>query len=227
MRILIADNNIDLDFWGAKEFRNHTAHLSGATVMTRRGPQDDLPKTHTCFDRLIITGSKTSALEQSSWISHLDELIRQTVDAGKPILGVCYGHQAIARALGGVQAVRKSDTPEFGWCKIEVLENSKLFQELPTSFYSFGAHFEEVSEFPKHAKLLASSEHCAVQAFELLNRPVFGIQFHPEKDIDDAKRTFAERKKQGHPKFLLNSDKSETLYNPEIGKTLFRNFFEI
>lgn len=227
MRILIADNNIDPDCWGAKEFRTYALKVTGATVTVRRGPQNDLPRSPHDFDRLIITGSKTSALAKAPWIANLDELIRRATEAKKPILGVCYGHQAIARALGGDEFVRKSAAPEVGWCKIEIVEPSPIFKNLPHSFYSFGSHFEEVSRVPKGLKSLASSPQCAIQALEVVGYPVFGIQFHPEKNLDDAYRTFKERKKVGTPKILLEAEKSESLYNSQIGEMIFKNFFAL
>jgi GMP synthase-like glutamine amidotransferase len=123
--------------------------------------------------------------------------------------------------------VRKSDVAEFGWTEIQILEPSPLLEKIPASFYSFSAHFEEVSLLPKRMKRLASSKDCEIQACQLENLPIFGIQFHPEKNLQETKKILMERKKIGTPPFLLNANRSEELYDPKIGETIFKNFFQI
>jgi GMP synthase (glutamine-hydrolysing) len=174
---------------------------------------------------VVISGSRTSIFEEAPWIAHLDETIRRLVDLGKPVLGVCYGHQALNRALGGKQTLRKATAPEFGWTRIETTAPSPLFQGLPQAFYSFSAHFEEVGEVAPGMVLFARSEACSVQACQLGTRPIFGIQFHPEKDLADATRSLAERKRIGEPKLLLHPADGPKLYDPKIGETVFRNLF--
>jgi GMP synthase-like glutamine amidotransferase len=102
-----------------------------------------------------------------------------------------------------------------------------LTNGLKKEFYSFSAHFDEVCSLPSGMKRLARSEDCDIQACQLEGRPVFGIQFHPEKDIADAKKTFEERRKKGTPKRLLHANESEKYYQPHIGETLFGNFFKL
>jgi GMP synthase-like glutamine amidotransferase len=228
MRILIVDNNIDPDSWGAANLRRAAALVDGATIVVRRAPQDDLPRTPDSYDKVMISGSKTSAMADAPWISRLHEFIRHTIDRGKPLLGVCYGHQSLIRALGGKDSVRKGAEHEFGWTRIrQTGESSPLFKDVPQEFYTFSAHFEEVAALPKGMRLLARSESCAIQAAQLEEKPVFGIQFHPEKDIADAVRLFATLRKEGKPKKFLNPNASETLYDAKTSERLFRNFLEL
>ncbi len=228
MRILIVDNNIDPVSWGAAPLRRMAALAEGATVVVRRAPQGDLPESPAGFDRVMVSGSKTSALEDAPWITRLEGFIRTTVDRGIPFLGVCYGHQVLCRALGGKQTVRRGEKPEFGWTRIERTEkSSRLFNGLADSFYSYSAHFDEVAELPKGMKLLARSEICAIQGAELEGRPVFGIQFHPEKNLDDAGDLMNGRKRMGLPKHFLNADKAHKLFDLESSERIFRNFLEL
>ncbi len=225
MRILVIDNNIDPACWGAADLRRLCCESSaGATVEVRRAPQGDLPGDFARYDRVVISGSMTSAMADAPWIAGLHEAIRGLVDRGKPVLGVCYGHQAIARALGGVGSVRRGEKAEFGWTRIEQVGSSPLLAKLPERFYSFSAHFEEVASLPPGASSLARSEWCAIQAFGIEGKPVFGIQFHPEKDLEDASRTFQSCRKKGAPKELLRPKEGPRLYDPKVGQTIFGNF---
>lgn len=228
MKILIVDNTIDQESWGSKELRtlSHLANGAGIQVEVRRAPHSDLPQSPRGYDRIILSGSKTSALEDAPWIGALHEFVSQTLREQIPYLGVCYGHQTLARVLGGNHSCRKAATPEFGWTEIRVLNSSSLMLGLPEKFYSFSSHFEEVGEAPQSLNVLASSDACAIQAFQLEKRPVFGIQFHPEKDLEAARQVFAHRKKLGTPKTLLHPERSEELYNPKVGETIFRNFLK-
>ncbi|MEK6705811.1 MAG: type 1 glutamine amidotransferase [Bdellovibrionota bacterium] len=231
MKLLIIDNNIDLDSWGAEDIRRNIEPLAGMpadmTVYLRRAPHNDLPSEPTLFDFIIISGSKTSALDDAPWVSDLEDFIRRAIDAKKRLLGICYGHQVIARALGGKRCVRVAPVAEFGWVMVETLKPSDIFNGLPKTFYTFSSHFDEVAVLPKGMECLARSEHCQIQAFQLEGFPVFGIQFHPERNIDEANSLFDEIKKTGTPKLLLNPDKGASLYDPKVRETIFRNFLTL
>lgn len=231
MRILIIDNNIDPQSWGASDLCRFARQVQGGITYVRRAPHDDLPADPSFFDRIVVSGSKTSAMDQSPWVSKLHQFIRQSIDLGKPFLGVCYGHQALACALGGMTSVRKAATPEFGWTRIELTQpDSPLTRDLPRSFYTFSSHYDEVAQLPPGMERIARSEHCEIQACQLQGKPVFGIQFHPEKSLEDAKKVLAERKKSKEPKEpknLFHPNESDQLFDPKLGEALFRNFFQL
>lgn len=226
MRILIIDNNIDRHSWGASNLVRFATRETGATVSVRRGPHDDLPASIRSFDRLVISGSRTSCLDTLPWITRLEKLIREAVDAGTPVLGVCFGHQILARTLGdGERSVRKGRVPEFGWTRIEQTAPSPLFEGLPDSFHSFSSHFEEVTDLPRGFRLLARSHDCAIQAMQLGQRPVYGIQFHPEKNETEAQEIFDERTRKGEGRSLMHAGRTRACFNPEVGLKIFTNFY--
>ncbi len=227
MRVLIIDNTIDPHCWGSYELAKYGKLAPGATLHVRRAPHDDLPKSPEGWDRIIVSGSKTSAMEDAPWIERLLEFIRRTVDMKKPYLGVCYGHQSLVRALGGRERVRLAAQSEHGWTKIKLHEDSALTKGLNREFYSFSSHYDEVHSLPQGMKRLASSQDCEIQACQLESLPVFGIQFHPEKSAEDAKKSFQEYRKKGAPKRLLHADETDKLFQVEIGDTLFGNFFQL
>jgi GMP synthase (glutamine-hydrolysing) len=229
MKVLIIDNTIDLDSWGSPELR-HLAQLApGVTIHTRRAPHGDLPASPRGYDRVILSGSKTSALDDAPWIESLHRFVGRTLDESIPFLGVCFGHQTLARVVSGLSSVcRNAETPEIGWTKIEVVGESALFDGLPRQFYSFSSHYQEVGKLHPSLKNFARSPDCAVQAFQLEGKPVYGIQFHPEKDIPSADKTFAEKKKSPLTKNdrLLHAGQSKKYFNPSIGETIFKNFLK-
>lgn len=224
MRILVIDNNLDQDCWGAADLARFAAKKEGATVVVRRGPHRDLPRDISKIDRIVISGSRALCTERHEWAGDVDELIRRALNEKKPILGVCYGHQAIARTLGGSQAVRLAAVPEYGWSELEQVQSSSLLSGLPEKFHSFSSHCEEVATLPRGAKHLVRSKDCEIQGFQLENQPVFGIQFHPEKDLAGARKSFEGWKKSGR-KNLLHPTGSEKIFDLRVGETIFMNFF--
>lgn len=236
MKVLIIDNTIDLDSWGSSELRKLAALAPDATIHTRRAPHGDLPFSPRGYDRVIVSGSKTSAMEDAPWIEELHRFVARTLDESIPYLGVCYGHQTLARVVSGNtgvgqghQVCRKAATPEIGWTKIEVVGETTLFKGLSKEFYSFSRHYEEVNQLPSSLKTIARSQDCDVQAVQLGSKPVYGIQFHPERDVVSAEKTFAAFKKSRQTKNdpLLHSGQSKKYFDPSVGESIFKNFLGI
>lgn len=227
MKVLVIDNNVDPRCWGSSDITAFARYFPGSEWSVRRGPHDDIPRSASGFDRVILSGSLTAATAEAPWISNLETFIRRCIDGGVPLLGICYGHQMIGRVVGGMDHVRRAERDEFGWSRIEVLEPSMLFDGLGDSFHSFSSHCDEVSRAPKGLKVTARSEICPIQAFEMTDRPVFGIQFHPEKTLEEGRVTFNERKKKGKAKEFLNHLKAAKLFSPKVGETIFRNFLAL
>lgn len=232
MKILIIDNSIDREYWGSKDLcrilRQNPQGTLNTTTYVRRAPERDLPKDPSYFDRIIVSGSKTSAMAEEPWISDLVAFIQKVIQLKIPFLGVCYGHQMLARALGQTQGkaaiVHKAAQPEFGWTQITITHPSPLFEGLPKEFYSYSAHYDEVCTLPQGLKSLAKSEQCETQACQLESLPIFGIQFHPERNLADAERIFQRWKKIKNSPPLANYKQGKKLYNPKIGDTLFKTF---
>jgi len=165
-------------------------------------------------------------MEDAPWVDRLIEFTQAAIEARKPFLGVCFGHQILARSLGGKTSVGKAAVPEFGWSEIKILKASDLTKGLSDSFYSFSSHYDEITQLPHGLNKLAESEHCSIQACQLENFPVFGIQFHPERTIEEAEKAFSAKRKIKNLK-LIHSKRSKELYNPKIAETLFTNFFKL
>lgn len=115
---------------------------------------------------LVTEEDMTSYLKASKWIKNLSI----------PLLGICFGHQLIGLQFGSLAKKMKEDR-EFQ--EIEVFEESILFARLPRIIEMQEDHCEFIS-VPQHFKLLASSDHCFHEAMEHIEKPIYGVQFHPE-----------------------------------------------
>ncbi|WP_298562862.1 type 1 glutamine amidotransferase [uncultured Aliiroseovarius sp.] len=120
-------------------------------------------------DGWLITGSKHGVYEDHDWIPPLEDLIRDIRDAGQPLVGVCFGHQIIAQALGG--RVEKFDG---GW-SIGRTEYNFGNQKLALNAW----HQDQVVEAPEGAEIVASTDFCANAAM-MIGDKILTIQPHPE-----------------------------------------------
>lgn len=95
-----------------------------------------------------------------------------------PILGICLGHQLIAKVYGG--EVTTSDTESYAQVKIDIKNDENLFEGLAPEIDVWSSHKDEVKTIPDEFEILASSNLCNVESFKHKDKDVYGIQFHPE-----------------------------------------------
>ena len=140
----------------------------------------NLPGSPQECDGYITTGSRKGAYDSEDWIETLEESIRQIVEKHRPLVGICFGHQVIAHALGGT--VEKSDR---GWGigirRYQLLEDAQGSWMEPAldEFNVPVCHQDQVIRIPVGAKRLATSEHCE-NFMVLFNDTTLGFQGHPE-----------------------------------------------
>ena len=103
------------------------------------------------------------------------------------MLGSCFGHQMLARTLAGRGCVARAIRPELGWTPIQWQGSDYLFEGLPNPSWMFTSHFDEVRELPAPWQVLAQSAGCAVAAMRYADRPIWGIQPHPEITATEAR----------------------------------------
>ncbi len=133
------------------------------------------------FDGVVISGSQTSVYDDLDWIHEATEWVRRVHEADVPILGICWGHQFIAQALGG--RVVDMGEYELGYESIRRIGDDPLFDGVPETFVSFETHSDHVAEVPPEATTLARND-IGVQAFRVGHS--YGVQFHPEYDRETA-----------------------------------------
>lgn len=130
---------------------------------------------------IILSGGPNSVYEAHEWRAP-----QVVFELGVPVLGICYGMQAMAEQLGG--KVESSGKREFGYAQIRARGHSELFNGLQDSTNAEGhglldvwmSHGDKVTELPAGFKLIASSESCAIAAMADESRKFYAVQFHPE-----------------------------------------------
>ena len=132
-------------------------------------------------DGVVMTGSRSSVYWDEPWIDDLLDWVARAAERDLPMLGVCYGHQVLAEALGG--RVEPMDDIEIGYRDLHATGDDPLFAGIESPFVAFETHSDRVVELPPGATLLAENDR-GVQAFRHGDR--WGVQFHPEYDRSSA-----------------------------------------
>jgi len=122
---------------------------------------------------LVLSGGPASVYADGA-----PSLDPQLLELGVPVLGICYGMQAMVQSLGG--RVEGAEVGEFGRSQLTVQDHGRLLAELPAEQSCWMSHRDTVYEAPPGAVALASSTESPVAAFEDTGRGLYGIQFHPE-----------------------------------------------
>lgn len=168
----------DFDQWFIARSRTaarfHTHHIHNG---------DPLPSPEES-DGWIITGSPRSVYDQLPWLAAAKKALVLAVESDHPILGVCFGHQLLAAAIGSDVGPNPQGW-EMGQTTISLLEQgaqSPLFAGMDSPFKAFATHRDVVHSLPDQVRPLASND-MGLQAFQAGER-AFGVQFHPEFTAD-------------------------------------------
>ena len=146
----------------------------------------ELPQNLEACDAYLITGSRFGVYEDHQWIRDLEALVRDLFAAAKPVIGICFGHQIIAQALGGqVGKSRKGWGVGVHTWKLE--EKPDWMNHKDEHFSMLVSHQDQVHTLPANGKTLAQSEFCSIAAFQI-GSTALGFQGHPEfsKDYSEA-----------------------------------------
>jgi GMP synthase (glutamine-hydrolysing) len=130
---------------------------------------------------VVITGSAAMVSDREDWSEYTATWLEQAIQHGIPVLGVCYGHQLLAHALGGRVGANPSGR-QIGTVKVRLTDSASidpLFEHLPPTFAAQASHQEVVLELPPGARRLASSPLDGNFAIQFADK-VWGVQFHPE-----------------------------------------------
>src|SRR4029079_6994940 len=123
---------------------------------------------------LVLSGGPASVYSEGA-----PELRTELLELGVPVLGICYGMQAMVRVLGG--RVEGADAGEFGRTPLSLADGGgRWLSALPQEQQCWMSHRDAVFEPPPGFAALASSPGSPVAAFESPDRGLYGIQFHPE-----------------------------------------------
>ncbi|KAK8622323.1 hypothetical protein V6N13_117245 [Hibiscus sabdariffa] len=137
------------------------------------------------FDGFVITGSCSDAHGNDAWICRLVSLLNKLDSLKKKVLGICFGHQILTRALGG-KTGRAISGWDIGITTVHLSSSSsKLFSSLkiPTTLSIIECHRDEVREVAPEAEVMAWSEKTGVEMFRIGDH-IMGIQGHPDYTND-------------------------------------------
>ena len=165
-------------FEGPGVFRQ-ALEVRGYSVSTILVPSEGLPENLGNF--LLIMGGPMSVNDTDCWIAEELQFIKLAMTNRVPVLGICFGSQLLAKALGG--SVVPGTTFEIGMVPVTLTDEGKadsVFCQLPSTFQVFQWHGEGITLPPETKSLLASADF-PVQAFRAQER-CYGLLFHPEME---------------------------------------------
>jgi GMP synthase (glutamine-hydrolysing) len=157
---------------------------------------------------IVVTGSAAMVSAREPWSERTGEWLAAAARAGTPVLGICYGHQLLAHALGG-RVERNPNGREIGTVRIQLeaaARDDALLGDLRDPCYAHTTHRESVLALPDGARRLASSELDPNQAFAVGER-AWGVQFHPEFDAE-VMRAYIEGRRAAMVSEGLDPDRS-------------------
>lgn len=172
----LAERLGDFDDWIIDQIESLPFHVS--VIDPRKG--DNFPDLLEVAGA-IVTGSHAMVSDRAPWSEKLATWLRSATAEEIPVLGICYGHQLLAHALGGEVGFHPSGI-ELGTVSIELTQCAKddaLFGGLPDKFPAQVVHRQTVLALPDGAVLLAGNAFEPHHAFRVGNS-AWGVQFHPE-----------------------------------------------
>ncbi len=127
---------------------------------------------------IILSGGPSSVYDDGA--PPLDPAVLDLAgpDGPIPVLGICYGLQAMAHVSGG--SVARADRREFGRARLDVLEPSILLEGLPADTTVWMSHGDHLTRLPEDFQVIAKTDNAPIAAVKVAGRPLYGVQFHPE-----------------------------------------------
>ena len=151
--------------------------LAQGTSFTRNRRYEDEPlPPPDAQDAVVISGSRFGVYEEAPWMLELEHFIRALVDVRIPVFGICFGHQIIARAMGGIVEVSKQ-----GWgLGTNEYQLTPITSELAGTIRAHVVHQDQIIKLPDNARVLGGNDHCPFAVLSYDNAPMASVQFHPE-----------------------------------------------
>jgi GMP synthase (glutamine-hydrolysing) len=201
--------------------------VGDALEVVKAADGEPLPRHHR-YDGVVVSGSAAMVTDREPWSAHTATYLLELLARDVPVLGVCYGHQLLADALGG----RVEDNPRgrsVGSLPLTLTAAAKddpLFSALPGEPVLHVSHRQSVVRLPEGATCLASSPRDPHHAFRVGKRG-WGVQFHPEFDAHIAREYIVARREiiaaEGEDPDALLAAVQES----DAGRVLLRRFAEL
>ncbi len=176
---LLPDNIPSYESMFEKLFHSVNQNITFNIYQTWDG---ELPEHPAANELYLITGSNNAAYDDLPWILSLQEWIRKAAGQQIPLVGICFGHQVIAQALGG-QVERYAGGWGVGIREMEVLDADLLPWFPDKKMRLIVNHHDQVTRLPEGAVPLATSDFCRYEGFRI-GRHILTFQGHPEFTVD-------------------------------------------
>jgi len=177
------------------------------------------------YSGVVHSGSALSIVDDHPFIPGAKEFIGNCCTCSIPQMGICYGHQLLARAISGRNSVERCNSVELGWIPVDFLPSWPV-EGLVGSYAVWQSHYDRVIKLPQGSVITATNHHTEIQAFFNSELRLFGTQFHPEFDRDSGNRCFADDPEI----FAINGiDIKKTLQDGpgfNTGKVVFDHFLK-
>ena len=161
------------------------------TWQTYEAREGQLPQTADECDGYLIGGSRCAAYEDWDWLPPLFDCIRMLHNAKRPLAGICFGHQAVAKALGG-EVEKSANGWGVGTHQWNIVGDAKWMRPKLSCLRLLVSHQDQVVALPPDAALLAASDFCP-NAMYAIGGHIFCAQGHPEFTAEFARELLADR----------------------------------
>ena len=175
---------------------------------------------------VVVTGSASMVTEEDAWSLRAERWLARALEHDVPVLGVCYGHQLLARVAGGTVDWNPLGR-EIGTVEVELTAGAAedpLFADLAARFSGQASHSQSVTVLPPRSTLLARSARDPHAAFRLEGKRAWGVQFHPEFDADITRGYLQERRDELAAEGLDPEALSAAAHDDDAGARLLRRF---
>jgi GMP synthase (glutamine-hydrolysing) len=135
---------------------------------------------------VILSGGRPQ-LDQRLYFNKIRADVSCLINYDVPILGICEGHEIIAEACGG-EVVKLRNPSRYASLRVKILKNSKIFKGLPEHIEVYEEHSRYARSLPKELVVSASSRKDTIEGLFHKNKPIFGVQFHPERSGEHGEK---------------------------------------
>ena len=143
-------------------------------------------------DVWLITGSPASVYDDLDWIRTAEELVRSAAASEAPLVGICFGHQLIAQALGG-SVQRSSNGWGIGAHRYETVERVGTLDDLPRTLTLLASHQDQVVVAPADAVVWSTADYCPIAGLAVGER-IWSVQGHPEFTVPLVRALYQARR---------------------------------